>query len=327
MLLPIFVSTNRSINSFDLKKTLLLLSLIFLFGCESGNITESKKQAFRAFNEGKYEEVVTLLQQLPDEGPQNAVFHLIKGRSHYKLKRMDLALVHIHRAIRLDPGSGEAYMALAEVQAFQQEYEKAFPNVQQALELVPDNPEFLFRKGSILSSANLPDEAIASYSQALTLSPEMVDAYLYRGFARIRRQLFSEAIEDFSAVLERDSTNSTAIINRGFCYLETAQFAEAEQDFSFAIESAPTDRIKAAALNNRGYARYKLDSLALATEDITQSIELDGKNPYAFRNRALIEIAENNPQTACQSLAKSAELGFAKNFGNEVDSLMSVYCN
>jgi len=60
------------------------------------------------------------------------------------------------------------------------------------------------------------------------------------------------------------------------------------------------------------------------------SIQIDGLNPYAFKHRAMIFIAEGKIELACMDLETAEELGYAE-FQNEIDAnpvekLIKEYC-
>jgi len=80
------------------------------------------------------------------------------------------------------------------------------------------------------------------------------------------------------------------------------------------------------AYNNRGYAKMKLGQYADAKKDIYQSLKVNSKNSYAYRNLGLLYLKINNKDSACISLDLAQKLGFLQNFGREVDDLISKNC-
>jgi len=50
-------------------------------------------------------------------------------------------------------------------------------------------------------------------------------------------------------------------------------------------------------------------------------------NSYAYKNRALIYIEEKKWKEACEDLSKANELGYTRQYGKEVNELITKYCN
>jgi Tfp pilus assembly protein PilF len=65
-----------------------------------------------------------------------------------------------------------------------------------------------------------------------------------------------------------------------------------------------------------------MGNLTEAKIDIEKSLELDGKNSYAYKNLALYYIEMKNTTKALTSLNKAKDLGFKELYGNEVDELL-----
>ncbi len=83
----------------------------------------------------------------------------------------------------------------------------------------------------------------------------------------------------------------------------------------------------ATTYNNRGYLKHKMNNNKGAMEDINASIKLDNRNSYAYKNRALVYLAEGKIDKACEDLSMARSLGFAEKYGNEVNQLIDKNCN
>jgi len=80
------------------------------------------------------------------------------------------------------------------------------------------------------------------------------------------------------------------------------------------------------AYNNRGFAKMNLGDLTSAKKDIVQSLKVNPKNSFAYKNLGLLYIKTNHMDSACVSLSTAKNLGYRNNFGPEVDDLMARYC-
>ena len=101
------------------------------------------------------------------------------------------------------------------------------------------------------------------------------------------------------------------------------KYEEALQYFDKALQLEKEEPL---TLNNRGFTRYKLNDLTGALEDINKSISLYPSNAFAYKNRALVYLAQENKAEACKDLNKAKELQFEKQFGPEVNELLKKNC-
>jgi Tfp pilus assembly protein PilF len=87
-----------------------------------------------------------------------------------------------------------------------------------------------------------------------------------------------------------------------------------------------SDRRRVYTYNNIGYTYYKMGDYAKALKNINYSLSQDSKNAYAYKNRALVYIAQGKKALACADLAKAESLGYTKEYDNEVQELKQKHC-
>lgn len=63
-----------------------------------------------------------------------------------------------------------------------------------------------------------------------------------------------------------------------------------------------------------------------ALADVNKSLKLYPDNSYAFRNRALIYIAQDKLDKACEDITTALDLQYTKNYGNDVLELQKKHC-
>ncbi len=92
--------------------------------------------------------------------------------------RSDEAEREYQRAVRLNPGLGQALANLGELYAEQGRYEDALPPLRRVFQISPGFPrvranlgQSLRRRGDQLAQAGRPDEAQALFKEALRLQP------------------------------------------------------------------------------------------------------------------------------------------------------------
>lgn len=168
--------------------------------------------------------------------------------------------------------------------------------------------------------------AIVDLNQAVLLDESLAEAYYVRALSYSELGKFKLALQDFNRAIDLEPEMEDAIFNRAFYARQPLQdFQGAVEDYDLFILRAG-DRDISFALNNRGYCKFKLNDVMDGLEDINHSIKLNGQNSFAFRNRALIFIEMDSLLPACSDLQKALELGFSKDYGPEVKTLVDTYC-
>ena len=99
------------------------------------------------------------------------------------------------------------------------------------------------------------------------------------------------ALVDFDKAIEMNPDYAEAYHNRGYYIKEhKGDYKGAIEDYTKAIELTNNEMLLAYSYNNRGLAKFKMNNLDSALEDIEQSIKLYPENSYAFKNWALVYI-------------------------------------
>lgn len=63
-----------------------------------------------------------------------------------------------------------------------------------------------------------------------------------------------------------------------------------------------------------------------ALNDINKSLKMYPENSYAYKIKALIYIEKNELKTACENLEIAKNKKYKQTYGNEVDELITKYC-
>ena len=69
-----------------------------------------------------------------------------------------------------------------------------------------------------------------------------------------------------------------------------------------------------------------LGDLNGAMNDINKSLSIFPKNSYAYKNKALVLIAQNKNSAACKELQKAIELHYTEDYDDDVIDLMKKHC-
>jgi len=174
-----------------------------------------------------------------------------------------------------------------------QNYAGAVKDLNRAIEIDTDYKDAYYLRALSLTKLGDPDNSLKDFNKVLALDPEFADAYLNRAFyAKMPLSDYEGAIKDYNKYLELNEDGNHAY-----------------------------------ALNNRGFAKYKMGNYSGAIHDIDESLKINPSNSYAYRNRALINIAFDSIEEACHDLHIADSLGYAKEYGDEIKSLIKQYCD
>jgi tetratricopeptide (TPR) repeat protein len=239
-------------------------------------------------------------------------------------------------------------------------YEEAMQVLTDGIKVLPDSANLYLTRGALLDAFTMHNEAIKDFSKGLEKAQDdqmkvhllgnrgaskykvrdfdgsykdlttgfridSTDLYILNNLALVckERKNYDEALKYLFKVVETDSLNATAYMNIGFTYQGMNEHTKAMAYFDKTLELDPK---MAFAYSNRAFSKLKTNDLKGAMKDINQSIKLNSINSYAYKNRALIYIEEKKYKEACADLAKANELGYTRQYGKEVNELISKYC-
>lgn len=181
------------------------------------------------------------------------------------------AKTDLEESVKLAPEHQAAWMALADVTARTEGFDKGLAVFQRAIEKNPRDPMLLNNRGMFLQSQGRDQEAITDFSKALEVDPKF----------------------------------TVALANRGYALLNGAQFEAAEIDLTKALGANPADR---GVLSLRAAARMNLGKLDEAVRDCEEGIKLEPQNPLAYADLGFAQYAAGNVAGALKSFNEAQRL-------------------
>lgn len=127
------------------------------------------------------------------------------------------------------------------------------------------------------------------------------------------RSLYSELLQ--SAPDDPDVPNGL-----GFLFADEKKWTEAVACYDKAVLLDPDH---AFALNNRGFALYRLGEKEAGYESITDSLTIDRGNAYAWRNLAVIALETGDRAKAKRNADKAFLYHYRRDFGDDLDALLN----
>ncbi|WP_020571524.1 DUF2610 domain-containing protein [Neolewinella persica] len=173
---------------------------------------------------------------------------------------------------------------------------------------------------SLLSVAEMSPADVIKY---IYPNGEISEYYAQKKVPELKEEDFREwkwSVSHYTEKIESQETEGDGIdyLNLGYAKLKLGEFEEAILILSASIRISKHPY----AYNNRGFCRLKLGDFPGALEDIQKSIELDENNSYAHKNLGKYYMAINNREQALKKLIDAKKMGYAKQYGKEVDQLI-----
>jgi tetratricopeptide (TPR) repeat protein len=151
------------------------------------------------------------------------------------------ALPFYEQALKLDPGSAEAYAFRASARNDQGAYDQALADCERALKL--DSrlaAAHEFRADAYIGKRDY-ERAFQACAQALEIDPKRAGVYNDRGVIYTLQGKTDKAVAEFTRALELDPQNARAFGNRASAYFETKDYARAVSDYTAALKLGPSD--------------------------------------------------------------------------------------
>lgn len=317
---PLFFLFTKIIFSF-------LVFLSFIPNAWSqGNEQKLIDSAFKFIDDHNYGKAINIYNSILATDTKNARVYELRGLAYQEIKDYESAFRDYCRSIDADHRYWMGYLRRADLLAMGEDFNEALKDYDIALQFADSTLEkisILVNRAQAKRRQQNVDGAITDLNKVLEYDSSNVAALTNLGAFLPEVGKPQEAIKCLEKVIRLDSTFEGGYGNLAFLYSELGEYKKALEVSNKLLSFKPNEAL---ALNNRGYIKYKLNDLAGALEDINNSIQLYPGNSYAFRNRGLVYIAMKKSYEACADFNKSLNLGFSKEYGNEVEELVKKHC-
>jgi tetratricopeptide (TPR) repeat protein len=188
------------------------------------------QQANDLYDERKYDEALTLLQEFLTNNPTAYPTHINIGDCYKEMGEYEKAEEHYTLALeaaKTDEKMGEemtakAMAAIGDIYLKKGDFESAQSYFEQSIELLPENETLAYNVGEIYFANQKLDEAIRYYGIAIQIKPDWGPPYYRRGLVYVSKTDYQSAKEDFQKFLEVDPNSELAqTVKNMLDYLET----------------------------------------------------------------------------------------------------------
>ena len=310
--------------------TLLFLLLSIYYGSISCASAQNSEQLYLSglekSKQGKHKEALTLFNSAIRLNEKEARYYAERGKSYMHTAEVESAFNDFCTAIKIDPTYPDAYLSRGIFFQMARQPEKAILDITEGLKFAKIDSsivKLLIVRASCYHQKRDFEAAEKDCRQALTIDSLHVGAMNNLAMALDELGHHPEAIRYLKKIISVDNKAVFAYMNIGFYLSKQGEYKESIPYFNQAIALDPQE---ASVYNNRGYSEFKLKDYDSALKDVCKSIKMNPYNSYAYRNRSLIYLDQHKKAKACEDLNQAKQLGFTKQFGPEVETLLKENC-
>jgi len=176
------------------------------------------EQANVLFQEQKYDEAISLMQQFLEQNPEAYQAYASIGDCYREKGDTDQALENYQKVLELakeDEAMGKeitarALAGIGECYLKMHDFEKAQSYFKQSIESYPENEILAYNVGEIYFSNQKIDEAIHYFTISTQIKPDWSPPYLKLGYVYLNKGDYSNAKVNFKKFLEMDPNSPEA---------------------------------------------------------------------------------------------------------------------
>jgi tetratricopeptide (TPR) repeat protein len=217
-------------------------------------------------------------------------------------------LVLKESAINSDTRAG-VYNQLGLAFAREGEFESAIRAYSEALGLRRDFAAPLINRGAVYAQLHQFQKAMDDLTAAIALNPhagELGAAYFNRARLYMNGRQYIEAMEDFNRAIASDPSNYQAYNER--CWIRAIQNQELELALRDCDQAVALKPDYAAALNSRGFVRFRMGDYGAALSDYTAALIIQKKSASSLYVRGLAKTKTGDPTGGKADIAAAEAL-------------------
>ncbi len=185
---------------------------------------------------GSLERAVSGFLRVVELNDEHALGCLRAAQCYRALEQLQEAGRWVDRAIRLDPGQGEAQLLCGRVRFERGDPAAAVTPLQDAARLLPEDLEVRELLGRCLLAIGKNDRALAVFEEALPLSPERPTLLQGLGDAAIELSRYERAKEAYVELTRLVPQDASAHLKLGLCWEQLDNLAQAKESLSTAAQ-------------------------------------------------------------------------------------------
>ncbi|MGE5804885.1 MAG: tetratricopeptide repeat protein [Ignavibacteria bacterium] len=228
------------------------------------------------FDNRKYNEAVTVLNEAIESFPDNFAVNLLLGLSYAQQNKHQQASEYLKKSVALNPKDINALSAYAYTLNQLKDNDQAVNYLKKALELKPDDINLLGTLGLIYDSQEKWAECDSIYEKALTIDSSNALVNNNYAYSLSERGIkLEKALKMATLAVEKDPANSSYLDTIGWVYFKLGDYKKAK---SYLLEAIKAGGERSVMLEHLGDVVYKNGEKDYAKELWQKALNLDENN-------------------------------------------------
>ncbi len=274
---------------------------------------------------------MTLFEYTLKVSENNALAENSYGCALLEAGRVDEAVLHLSKAVRISPIFSEARNNLGQVLLKQGRTDEAIVCFNELIKRKQDSAQVYYHLAVALSMQNKLDDAIKCLAKVLMLNPEYPGAHRKIGAALLATGKIDEAIPHLNEALQINPDQAEVCANLGTAYTQLSKYRLAIQNWTRAVELEPNS---ADVLNNLAWLLATVNDPSVqdankAIELAQRACELTGyKEPAILDTLAGAYAAAgrfNDAVTTAEQAVNAAKAHGQENMVSEIQNHIELY--
>lgn len=290
-----------------MRQILLFGCLLALLACGEGNQADKQRFLIKgndALERQEYKEALRYYTEALkiDSCYTDALNNV--GIVQYENGSYGDAVLNYDAALQCDPEFWDAYANRANAYYELNEFYRALDDLEYLQRKIPDSASVYFGLGLVKTKMRKYDEAIEAFNQALSLDSSKVEVLVNRGTVYYYKEQFGKAEKDLQKAMVNNPKEANAYNAMALLRADQGNYKEALKLVNQALK---IEAYQPYFLNNRGYIRMEIGD-SNAVKDINKSIVLDPRNGWAYRNKAIWYMKQEQFDQAITLLVRAEKM-------------------
>ncbi|MDY0083702.1 MAG: tetratricopeptide repeat protein [Ignavibacteriaceae bacterium] len=287
----------------------ILIYILFSFlhiGCAARLDLPQYIAALDAYNGGRYQTTLTLINQAISTEPDVPEFYILRAKANYKLNFKALAMNDLNSSLKLEE-SFSAYYLKGRIFLDLSELSKAKNNFRKSYKLNPTSAELLFNIGYLEYLNGDNQLALDYYLKAVKYDSRNPAVYVNIGNIYAMMGNSKLAIDNYSKALVLDTTDGIPYYNRANEKMILNDISGAIEDYKKSLE---IDSLNTNTMFLLAEIQSKAGDLSGAIVNYNSILKIDSTSAKGFYLRGISLLSLNDDDNACTDLKKAGELGY-----------------
>jgi tetratricopeptide (TPR) repeat protein len=274
---------------------------------------------------------LTLFEYTLKVTENNAIAENSYGCALFETGKIDEAVLHLSKAVKISPEFSEARNNLGQILLKQDKLNEAIECFNELIKQKHDSAQVYYHLAAAMSMQNKYDDAIKYLDKVLTLTPEYPDAHSRMGSALLAAGRIDEAVLHLNEALQINPDKAQVYADLGSAYTQLGKFNLAIQNWTRALELKP-DSIN--VLNNIAWLLATVDDVSIqnadkAIEFARQACELTKYSQPSVLDTLAVSYAAagrfNDAVTTAEQAVNAAKACGQENLISEIQNRIELY--